>query len=190
MLWPICGRLNSATKKGLTTARRKSLSCNWPERGSNPHGGFPPRDFKSRASANFAIRPDDYSVTALADYGSAESAHGTEKCARRNDGAGVNGFRLSAELDPGIWPCYSPRRKLLRRCFVARVPWTRIGWSLVSRNRNSAASIGMSTLASQRDLQLAGGRYEAPGFLGLAGAGAFPYASGGSCSGNCRSVRS
>lgn len=29
----------------------------WPERGSNPHGGYPPRDFKSRAYANFAIRP-------------------------------------------------------------------------------------------------------------------------------------
>ncbi len=33
------------------------LILKWPERGSNPHGGYPPRDFKSRASANFAIRP-------------------------------------------------------------------------------------------------------------------------------------
>ena len=29
----------------------------WPRRGSNPHGGYPPRDFKSRASANSATRP-------------------------------------------------------------------------------------------------------------------------------------
>ena len=29
----------------------------WPRRDSNPHGGYPPRDFKSRASANSATRP-------------------------------------------------------------------------------------------------------------------------------------
>jgi len=29
----------------------------WPRRGSNPHGGCPPRDFKSRASASSATRP-------------------------------------------------------------------------------------------------------------------------------------
>ena len=31
----------------------------WPRRGSNPHGGCPPRDFKSRASANSATRPGE-----------------------------------------------------------------------------------------------------------------------------------
>ena len=30
---------------------------NWPKRGSNPHEPYGSRDFKSRASANSAIRP-------------------------------------------------------------------------------------------------------------------------------------
>ena len=30
----------------------------WPRRGSNPHGDYSPRDFKSRASADFATRPE------------------------------------------------------------------------------------------------------------------------------------
>jgi hypothetical protein len=38
-------------KKGLTASRRKSFRSNWPRRDLNPHGGYPPRDFKSRASA-------------------------------------------------------------------------------------------------------------------------------------------
>ena len=35
----------------------------WPRRGSNPHGAFAPRDFKSRASASFATRPQAGSYT-------------------------------------------------------------------------------------------------------------------------------
>ena len=41
--------------------RRRARGCNarqqWPRRGSNPHTGYPIRDFKSRASANSATRP-------------------------------------------------------------------------------------------------------------------------------------
>jgi hypothetical protein len=38
---------------------------NWPKRGSNPHEPYGSRDFKSRASANSAIRPfGDSSPTA------------------------------------------------------------------------------------------------------------------------------
>ena len=52
---PMCVRNVSdrrrRTKKGLAAKCRKSLSGKWLRRGSNPHGGYPPQDFKSCASA-------------------------------------------------------------------------------------------------------------------------------------------
>jgi hypothetical protein len=45
---------------GADTGRRalKATPTKWPRRGSNPHGDRSPRDFKSRASASFATRPE------------------------------------------------------------------------------------------------------------------------------------
>ena len=52
-------RRGSLMSGKLTAAcRRKSLSGKWPKRGSNPHSRYRERDFKSRASANSAIRPN------------------------------------------------------------------------------------------------------------------------------------
>jgi hypothetical protein len=53
-LWSV-----ESVKSGIANmlVRRKSFDSKWPKRGSNPHEPYGSRDFKSRASANSAIRP-------------------------------------------------------------------------------------------------------------------------------------
>ena len=41
-----------------------TVAKEWPKRGSNPHDPYGSRDFKSRASANSAIRPEPKSILA------------------------------------------------------------------------------------------------------------------------------
>ncbi len=44
--------------EAIHTALDERLAYKWPRRDSNPHTGYPIRDFKSRASANSATRPN------------------------------------------------------------------------------------------------------------------------------------
>jgi hypothetical protein len=54
---PLLGR-GDARWFGMTThSILRTEKTNWPRRESNPHEGYPPRDFKSPASAYSATRP-------------------------------------------------------------------------------------------------------------------------------------
>lgn len=61
LIWSRGGRHSGQAQGGQGSGRTRERGIpdmvDWPRRDSNPHGGNPPQDFKSRASAYSATRP-------------------------------------------------------------------------------------------------------------------------------------